>query len=129
VTAGGWSPTGVARAVLAAIAEGRVSDVLALVDRQVVWMPVTRPALNVYVGHAGMARMVADLQAGYGRFRLDVADTGMGVQAGAGGEVRVTMRVWVVRETAGGDLAGPSVLAEFTVRGGLVSWVESRYEG
>jgi hypothetical protein len=35
----------------------------------------------------------------------------------------------VVRETGGGDVAGPPVLAEFTVRGGLVTWVESRYEG
>ena len=115
--------------MLAAVAEGRVSDVLALVDRQVVWLPVTRPALSVYLGHAGVARMVADQGVAYGRYRLDVADTGLGVQAVAGGGVRVTVRVWVVRETGGGDVAGPPVLAEFTVRGGLVTWVESRYEG
>ena len=113
--------------MLAAIAEGRVLDLLALVDRQVVCLPATRPALNVYVGHAGMARMVADLKAAYGRFRLDVTDTGIGAQAGDSG-VRVTMRVWVVRETADGDVAGPPVLVDFTVRGGLVTWMDSKHE-
>ena len=42
--------------------------------------------------------------------------------------MRVTMRVWVVRETADGDVAGPPVSVDFTVRGGLVTWMDSRHE-
>lgn len=39
--------------LLPAIADGRIADVLALVDPHVVCMTATRPALTRYEGHAG----------------------------------------------------------------------------
>ena len=52
----------VAHEVLAAIVEGRVADVLALTDLKLTCLPVTRPALSMYEGHAAMAVLVGDLR-------------------------------------------------------------------
>src|SRR5436190_23067654 len=68
----GPSPIQVVSDLIAAICDGRVEDVLALVDPQVVWRPVTRPGLSRYEGHPGMVRMVADLRAAYGRYRAEI---------------------------------------------------------
>jgi len=126
--AGGRSAAQVARAVLAAIVAGRIADVLALTDPAVVCSPVTRPGRSVYEGHEGMAVLVSDLREVWGRYRVKVEDAGGGVRAdGAGGE-RVTLRLLVV-ETDRGDGAVEPVLTEFTVRGGLVTRIESTPEG
>jgi hypothetical protein len=122
----GVEPARVARALLAAVAEGRVAEVLAMVDPRVVWVPVTRPARSVYHGHAGTAQMVADLRAVHGRYRVQVEGSAAGA-GGQGGEGGVTLRVRVVRQTGGGDVLGPPVLAGFTFRGGLVTRVESEF--
>jgi hypothetical protein len=52
----GGSAAQVAHEVLAAIVEGRVADVLALTDQKVTCLPVTRPALSMYEGHAAIGR-------------------------------------------------------------------------
>ncbi len=52
VKARGKRPVRVARDVLAAIAAGRVGEVFGLVDPQVLWMPVSRPAFP-----AGLAKL------------------------------------------------------------------------
>ena len=118
----------VARAVLAAIVEGRVADVLALTDPKVVCVPVTRPALSMYEEHAGMAELVGDLRTAWGRYRVKVEDAGPveGVPAGEGGGERVMLRLLVV-DSDRGDMAVRPVLTEFTVRGGLVTRIESSY--
>src|SRR6266702_3521938 len=76
----GRSPAQVVSELMAAICDGRIEDMLALVHPQVIWQPVARPGLTMYEGHAGMIRLVADLGAAYGRYRLEVeeitADTG-----------------------------------------------------
>src|SRR5947207_905339 len=56
------SPIQVVSELIAAICDGRIEDVLALVDPRVVWRPVTRPGLSQYEGHPGMVRMIADLR-------------------------------------------------------------------
>lgn len=129
VKARGKRPVRVAREVLAAIASGRVGEVFGLVEPQVLWMPVSRPAQSVYHGHAGMARLVEDLRAVYGRYRVDIEDVGAGAMAlpGGRGATLVTARVRVVQETTGGDVAGPPIMAEFTVRGGHVTFVQAKY--
>jgi ketosteroid isomerase-like protein len=114
----------VARAALAAIAEGRVADLMALTDPQVVVMPTTRPGLSVYDGHAAVAELVEDLRAAWGKYRLVVTDAG--TRAGSAGDV-VTLRLRVVESEREGT-EWPPVLAEFTVRDGLVTLIESRYE-
>lgn len=130
VTGGGaqpGGPEGVARAVLAAIVEGRVGDVLALTDPEVVCMPVTRPGRSLYEGHAGMARLVADLRAVWGRYRVKAEDAG-GACPDEDGGVRVRLRL-LVAETDAGDMAVEPVLTEFTVRDGLVTRIVSTPEG
>jgi hypothetical protein len=57
------APAEVVCAVLAAISQGRVADVLDLVDPQVMCITETRPARSIYEGHEGMALLVADLRA------------------------------------------------------------------
>jgi SnoaL-like protein len=121
---GGHPAAQVAREALAAIAEGRVADLVALTDPQVVVMPTTRPGLSVYDGHAALAELVEDLQASWGKYRLVVADAG--TRAGPAGDV-VSLRLRVVESEREGT-GWPAVLAEFTVRGGLVTLIESRYE-
>jgi hypothetical protein len=123
---GGGPPFEVARAALAAMAEGRVADVIAVTDPNVVVMPVSRPALTVYHGHAALAGLVADLHAVWGKYRLVAEDAG--AQADPGGdEERVTLRLRVVQSDRG-DGEWPAILTEFTVRGGLITVIESRYE-
>ena len=125
---GGAPPFELARALLAALAEGRVEDVLALTDPQVMCMPVTRPARSLYEGHAGMAQMMDDLYAVWGKYRLEVEDADAGTQADPDGGVRVTVRIQII-EAERVEGAGPPVLAEFTVRNGLVTCIEASYEG
>lgn len=129
MTAGGGPESGrpasqVARDTLAAIAEGRVADVIALTDPQVVVMPTTRPGLSVYDGHAAIAELVDDLRAAWGKYRMVVEDAG--TRAGPAGDV-VSLRLRVVESEREGT-QWPPVLAEFTVRGGRVTVIESRYE-
>ncbi len=127
----GRSPAQVVSELMAAICDGRIEDMLALVHPQVIWQPVARPGLTMYEGHAGMIRLVADLGAAYGRYRLEVeeitADTGR--QAVAESGTKVTVRARVVRETDGGDLVLPPITSAFTLRGGLVTLMESEPGG
>jgi pyruvate/2-oxoglutarate/acetoin dehydrogenase E1 component len=108
MTGGRGSPAEVVCALLAAIAEGRTADVLALADPQVVCITGTRPALTRYDGQAGMIRLVDDLRAVYGRYRVEatpVATSGGTSKDGPGAAAagtRVVVRMSGVRETDGG---------------------------
>jgi hypothetical protein len=123
----GGSAAQVVSELMAAICDGRIEDMLALVHPQVMWLPVARPGRSLYEGHAGMIRLVDDLSAAYGRFRLEVIEISadVGKQAAAESGTQVTVRARVVRETDGGDLALPPVTGMFTLRGGLVTSMES----
>jgi hypothetical protein len=121
------SPVHVALTVLAAIAEGQVDDVLDLIDPRVVWRPVTRPALTLYQGHAGVAEFAADLRLAYGPYRFDIEGVCPG-PAGPDGAVLVTVHGRVIRETSTGQQAERLVLSEFRIKDGLVKSIESRYE-
>jgi ketosteroid isomerase-like protein len=122
----GRSPAQVVSELMTAICDGRIEDMLALVDPRVLWEPVGRPALTLYQGHAGMVRLVADLQAAYGRYRLEVddvtADTGAQVAAPTG--IRVMVRARVVQETDDGDMVPRPIRSVFTLRDGLVTSME-----
>jgi ketosteroid isomerase-like protein len=124
----GRSPAEVVGALLAAISDHRVGDVLALVDPQVVWVPAVRPGLSVYEGRAGVAQFMADLRAAFGRFRVVVrsitVEGGGDSQAGT----QVTVRFGGVREVGAGQEPMPSLMAVFTVRSGLVTSMESQRE-
>jgi ketosteroid isomerase-like protein len=79
------SSTEVALAVLQARDEGRIEDMLALVHRDVVWWPVSRPGRSMYEGHAGTRQMVRDLHESRGAFRTQIKE----VLPQAGGRVLI----------------------------------------
>ncbi len=122
------SPTEVVGALLTAISDGRVGDVLALVDPRVVWVPAVRPGLTMYKGRAGVAQYMTDLRAAFGRFRVVMGSIAVEGSGDDGAETQVTARFGGVREVDGAQVAMPSLTAVFTVRGGLVTSMESQQE-
>ena len=60
----------IARALIVAFSEDRLEDVLALTDRDIVWLPQTRPGRSVYTGHAGTAQLMRDARGTLGPFRV-----------------------------------------------------------
>ncbi len=84
---------------MAAAAEGRVEEVLALTDPEVVWRPIFRPGRG-------------------GRVWFEVED--IAEQAGP----QVTARLRVVTKVGGSEQAW-SVISVFTFRDGLVASVDS----
>ncbi len=119
------APVEVASAMLAGIADGRVEDVVALVDPHVVWVPSIRPGRTVYEGRAGVAQFVTDLHAAYGRFRIEVHDITQGDGAVNAGETEVTALIGGFRRIGGDELSLPSLTILFTIRDGLVTFMES----
>ncbi len=104
--------------MIAAVSDGRIEDLLALVDPEVRCIPVSRPALTVYEGHAGMARLVADLSAAYGPHRIEVED--ITVES----DTQVTAQTRVVQESDHGDLLLRRIKSVYTLRAGLVTSIE-----
>jgi len=125
----GSPPADVVGEALAAIGEGRTADLLRLVDPQVVWMPAVRPGRSVYEGRAGVTRFLSDLRAAFGRFRVVVGSITVEDGADGHGGTTVVARFHGVREVAGKQEAMPSIRAVFSVRGGLITWMESQQEG
>jgi len=105
--------------LIVAVGDGRREAVLALVDPNVVWRPVSRPGQSVYHGHAGMLRFMSDLHTAYGRFRIEVEYI-MATSA-----TEVVSRARPVRETPSGDQPGQSILSVYTIRDGRVICLES----
>jgi hypothetical protein len=98
-----------------AIRDSRVGDVLSLTDPGVVCEPLVRPGLTRYEGHAGMARLVADMHAVHGRYAVEI------VSITETGEPRVTATAWLVPER--GQPFG--VVTVYGFRDGLISSIES----
>jgi ketosteroid isomerase-like protein len=119
------APVEVASAMLTALADGRVEDVVALVDPQVVWVPSIRPGRTLYEGRAGVAQFVADLHAAFGRFRVVVHDITQGGDGVNAGETEVTALIGGFRQIGGGELTLPGLTILFTVRDGLITFMES----
>src|SRR6266704_534146 len=118
----GSSPEGSAVRVvlelLAAVADGRMEDVLALTDPRIAWHPVTRPGLTSYEGHADMSRFMADLRSAYGQYRIEVDD----FVESAGPQVTARLRVIPDEH---GEQRTMAAAVVFTLRAGLVMSVES----
>ncbi len=112
-------PSVVVSELIAAVSDGRVDDLLTLVDPGVECMPATRPGLTIYQGHEGMARLVADLAAAYGRHRIEVDDITQNT------DTQVTARTRVIRESDHGDVLARRTKSVYTIRSGLVTRIES----
>src|SRR5258708_1734352 len=103
---------------MAAAAEGRVEEVLALTDPEVVWRPIFRPGRALYSGHAELGCFLSDRRSAWGRVWFEVED--IAEQAGP----QVTARLRVVTKIGGSEQAW-SVISVFTFRDGLVASVDS----
>jgi ketosteroid isomerase-like protein len=113
------SPAQVVTELMAAIADARIGDMLALVHPDVVWWALARPGLTMYEGHTGMVQMVADISAAYGPYRIEIDDISVDT------DTQVTVRVRAIRETDGKDLPMRLVTSVFTLRDGLVVSMEA----
>jgi hypothetical protein len=100
-----------------AIRDSRIADVLALVDPDVACEPLTRPGLTAYYGHDGMAGLVRDIHAVYGRYQVEIAE--ITEQDGP----RVTVRAVIVPEPGHGQPL--PVTSVFAFRGSLIASIES----
>src|SRR5438046_9795070 len=100
---GGKGPVEVVLELYAAIRGGRVGDVLALVDPQVVCRPLVRPGLSVYYGHDGMAQLVSAMHAAHGDYQVEIGEvTEQGGPEGA----TVTVQATIVHEPGRGQPPG-----------------------
>lgn len=113
----GRSPVEVVSELYAAMRDSRLDDVLALVDPEVICMPLVRPGLAEYEGHAGMARLVRDLHAVHGRYEIVI------VQATEEDGPEVTVHATLVPEPGRG--APFPVTSSYRFRRGLISSIES----
>ena len=87
--------TAVVRALFDAHNEGRIDDLLRLVDPGAVWETATRPGRDFYLGKDGALGLFSDIKAVYGEHRIDVTE----LEEVAHGQVRVSGTV--VRVGAG----------------------------
>ena len=104
--------------LITAVSDGRIEDLLALTDPEVVCRPATRPGLTVYEGHDGMARLVGDLSLAYGRHRIEVDDITADTAS------QVTARTRVIQETDRGDVLVASITSVYTLREGMVTFID-----
>jgi len=108
-----------ARALIVALSQDRLDDVLALADQDIVWLPTTRPGRSRYTGHAGTAELIRDVHQTLGPFRVAFDEHEILPDG------RIRLRGWRIRSE---DRTDPlDVLV--TVRGGLVTRVDSRDVG
>jgi ketosteroid isomerase-like protein len=99
--------------------EGRMADLLALVDPDVEWHPVSRPGLTVYRGHAGTLAMLADFRSSIGDYWVDVHEY-VALPDG-----RVVARGTTMLRTAEGEVVGPPFETVCTMRDGRIVLLES----
>jgi len=100
--------------------DGRMDDVVATMDPQVVWTPLTRPALSIYRGHAAIRRLRDDSINVHGSYRTEVDR----VTLQPDGSVSARGLLFVVPENA-----GPYLKFEFEavcfLRDGLIISIDS----
>lgn len=65
-------PVRQAVALVTAIRDSRVADLLAVVRPDVICEPLLRPGQTLYVGHEDMVRFTADLHAVFGRYQIEI---------------------------------------------------------
>jgi SnoaL-like domain len=108
----------------AALRDGRIEDMLALLDPKVVCMPLVRPGLSVYYGHAAMIALVDDMHKRHGDYQVKVDRITQ--EDGPRGAVKVTAQTRLLPEPGAGRPFEVPVTNECTVRGGLVTWIQSK---
>jgi hypothetical protein len=103
----------------AAIRDQRTSDLLALVDPQIICMPVTRPGRTVYEGHAGMLRFIKDLHAVFGDYEYEID------KITELDEAKVAVQARMLLESGRPSMGPLSISVVFTLRNGLITLADS----
>ncbi len=103
---------------IAAVRDQRINDMLALVDPTVICEPLVRPGRSMYEGHDGMARFVSDMHTGFGRYQYEIGE----ITERDGAKLAVQARI--LPESTGTPMPPTSVLIVFTLRDGLITFVE-----
>jgi ketosteroid isomerase-like protein len=108
------------RAVWAAHAEGRIDDMVALLDLEVMWRPLSRGTQSLYFGWTGTRRMLAEMAQMHGSYMVVLDD----VVERSPGQVEVRARMERV-EPDGSTMSLP-VWMIFALRDGVVITVDTR---
>jgi hypothetical protein len=111
-------PVEVVVALYEALRDSRTKEMLALVDPAVICRPLVRPGITQYFGYSGMILLDRDMHAAHGRYQIEIGT--ITVQDGP----QVTVEAVIV---PGPGCTHPpvSVTSVYTLRGGLITWIES----
>jgi SnoaL-like domain len=112
------APVQVVLDFFAAVRDQRIKDVLALVDPEIVCMPLVRPGRTLYEGHDGMVRFVNDMHAAFGSYQFEMHK--ITEQEGP----QVTAQARMLPESGRRPLPPLSVVVVFTLRDGLITLAE-----
>lgn len=123
-SSGSTEPDGAAvvRALFTAHNEGRIDDVLRLVDTGAIWEPATRPARDFYLGRDGTLGLLADLRAAYGEHRVECHE----VHQLDDGQLRVVGEL--IRTAPDADPRVVAFATVVTIRDGRVARLASQPE-
>jgi hypothetical protein len=110
-------------AMYAALRDNRVSDMLALLDPEIVCYPLVRPGQSAYYGHEAMAKLAGYMHDQHGNYTVEIAR--ITEQAAPKGNVKVTAEVTIVPEHGLGKDPVP-VTSVYTVHDGLINWIVSK---
>ena len=103
---------------IAAVRDQRIKDMLALVDPEIICVPLVRPGLSVYEGHDGMARFVSDMHTAFGRYKFQIDK----ITEREGEKLAVQVRIQP--ESGRKPIAPTSILIVFTIHDGLITLAE-----
>jgi hypothetical protein len=99
--------------------DSRTEEMLALVDPQVICLPLVWAGLGVYEGHDGMVRLDHDMHAAHGKYQVKIDK----ITVWNGGST-VTVQAAILAEPGRGQPSLP-VKSVYTLHDGLITFIES----
>jgi hypothetical protein len=103
----------------AAVRDQRITDMLALVDPEIICLPLVRPGRSVYEGYDGMIRFVSDMHSVFGRYQFEMDK--ITEQDGT----TVTVQARLLPEPGRRPQAPLALIGVFTLHDGRITFVES----
>ena len=120
----GSDPVRVVLDLYAALRDRRIEDMLALVDPEVVCLPLVRPGQSVYYGHAAMAKLVEYMHTVHGEYRVQIG--AVTEERARAGRTKVTVEASIYPEPGPGRPVVMRVTSVYTVEHGRITWIESK---
>jgi hypothetical protein len=99
--------------------DSRIEDMLALVDPQVICLPLVGSGRGVYEGHNGMVRLDHDMHTAHGNYTVNVDK----ITVRNGGST-VMVQAVIMSDLGRGQPPLP-VRSVYTLHGGLITFIES----